>query len=137
MKTFFDSSALVKRYIHEEGTDRVIDLCNDSSEIIVSIICITEVLSACNRLLRENLISKKQYDIIKNEFLNDIDSATVVNLTGEVIQVSINCLEKGTNRSLDALHIGAAITYNSDRFITGDMRQKSIAEVMGLSVESC
>ena len=134
MRIFLDSSALVKRHIQEEGTSEVIELCRDAAEIAVSVICITEVLSACNRLVREKLITKKQYSLIKNEFLLDIDAATIIDLTSEVIVHSITCLESGTIRSMDALHIGTALVYECDVFVTGDSKQKDIAKKMGLKI---
>ena len=137
MKAFLDSSALVKRYIKETGTGIVIETCRDATEIAVSIICITEVLSACNRLARDKAISEEQYNWIKHEFLQDIDAAEVIMITGEVIENSILCLEKGVIRSLDALHIGAAMAYNGDIFLTGDSKQKYVAEKMGLKVLFC
>jgi len=134
MKVFLDSSALIKRYIREQGTDHVIDICKDASEIAVSVVCITEVLSACNRLVREGLITEDQYTAIKQDFILDIESATIIDLTGDVIQASITCLEKGAIRSLDAIHVGAALAYGPDLFVTGDMKQKTIAEIMGIKV---
>ncbi len=66
MKLFLDSSALVKRYIEEEGSIKVAERCNKADEIAVCIICIAEVLSACNRLLREKKSNLEQYKWIKN-----------------------------------------------------------------------
>ena len=134
MRIFLDSSALVKRYIQEEGTSEVNELCRDASEIAVSIICITEVLSACNRLVREKLINKKQYSLIKNEFLLDIDTASIIDLNSDVIGNAIACLESGSIRSMDALHIGTALLYDCDDFVTCDIKQKDIARKMGLKV---
>jgi predicted nucleic acid-binding protein len=137
VKIFLDSSALVKRYVREKGTDRVIEICREADEIAVSIICITEVLSACNRLLREKLITADQYAEIKHEFLRDIESAIIINLTFEVMEKSIVCLEKGTIGSLDALHVAAAIIYEAELFVTGDEKQTLIAEQMGVNVALC
>ncbi len=104
---------------------------------MVSVLCIPEVFSACNRLVREKLITTEQYSAIKHEFLLDIDSAVVVNLTEGIIEQSVACLEKGAIRSLDAIHVSSALVYGTDIFVTGDMRQKSVTELMGLAVEYC
>ena len=135
MNLFLDSSALVKRYIEEEGTARVLALCADAAEITVSIICIPEVLSASNRCLREKKISSPQYNWIKNTFLREIGDFTVIDLSDSVLGKTILCLEKGALRSLDALHIASASVHECDVFLSSDKRQKDIAEGMGLTVE--
>jgi predicted nucleic acid-binding protein len=135
MKVFLDSSALVKRYIEEAGSVRVTEICETADELAVCIICITETLSACNRLLREKKINGDQYAWIKNEVLLDINDLIVIDLTNEVISRSIKCLEKGALRSLDALHVAAAVEYNCELFLSGDTRQRAIADQMGLNVE--
>lgn len=136
MKMFFDSSALVKRYIEEPGSDLVARIMEKASEVAVCIVCIPEVLSACNRLVREKKISADHYEWIKNEFLLDMGEFVVIDLTNEVIGRSIQCLEKGALRSLDALHISAAVEYKCALFVTGDIRQREIAAKMGLKLET-
>ena len=136
MKVFIDSSALVKRYIEEPGSGRVGELIEKAKEVAVCIICVPEVLSACNRLVREKKINDDQYGWIKNEFLLDMGEFIVIDITNEVIIRSIHCLEKGALRSLDALHIASAIEYKCGLFVTGDQRQHAIAASMGLKMES-
>ncbi len=135
MKVFFDSSALVKRYIEEPGSGRVGELIGKAKEIAVCIVCVPEVLSACNRLVREKRIDSEQYEWIKNEFLLDIGEFVVIDMTNEVIIRSIQCLEKGVLRSLDALHIASAVEYKCGLFVTGDQRQINIAGAMRLKIE--
>ena len=134
MKVFLDSSALVKRYIEEPGSDRLFEIVKKASEVAVCIVSVPEVLSACNRLVREKKVDADQYQWIKNEFLLDMGEFAVIDLTNEVIGRSIQCLEKGALRSLDALHIASAVEYTCGLFVTGDERQKAIAVAMGLKV---
>ncbi|GAI32781.1 unnamed protein product, partial [marine sediment metagenome] len=61
MKIFFDTSALVKRYVDEPNSDRVIEICRQADRLILSIICLPEMISTLNRLLRENTISAEDY----------------------------------------------------------------------------
>lgn len=110
-------------------------MIQDADEISVCIVCVPEVISACNRLVREQKIDTAQYKWIKKEFLLDVGEFTVIDCTNEVIGTSIRCLEKGALRSLDALHIASAMEYQCDVFATGDARQKKIAVTMGLKVE--
>lgn len=135
MNIFLDSSAIVKRYIEESGSSRVAEILRDAGEITICIICVPETISACNRLLREGKIGMEQYQWIKKEFLLDIKEFETIGLTEDVLKRSIDILEKGALRSLDAMHIAAAIEYGPDLFITGDIRQSEIAATLGLKME--
>jgi hypothetical protein len=61
VRAYFDSSALAKRYIVEPGTAEVLKHCSNASEILLSILCIPELISAFNRLAREKKITRIQY----------------------------------------------------------------------------
>ena len=135
MKLFLDSSALAKKYIQETTTSVLLSYCKKAIDISISVICIPEVISALNRLRREDKITIEQYNAIKVEFLKDIDDFEVMEITPSVINVSITCLEKGTIRTLDALHISCALASGCSLFLTSDKRQYVIAEKMKLKVE--
>ena len=51
MKIFFDTSAFVKRYATEPGSDDVMDLCRQADSLALSIICLPEMVSTLRRLL--------------------------------------------------------------------------------------
>ena len=36
MRLFLDSSALAKRYVLENGSDRVVELCREADEVVLS-----------------------------------------------------------------------------------------------------
>ena len=50
MKIFFDSSAFAKRYIDEPGSDSVEAICQNATELALSVICMPEIISAMNRI---------------------------------------------------------------------------------------
>lgn len=58
MRVFFDTSAFVKRYIQETGTDAVLAWCDRADEIGLSGIVLPEIISAFCRLKCENKISE-------------------------------------------------------------------------------
>ena len=51
MRIALDSSALAKRYVSESGTPRVLELCAQATEVVVSVLCVPEILSGLNRRL--------------------------------------------------------------------------------------
>lgn len=134
MKLFFDTSALVKRYVEETGSTTVQALCEEADELAVSVICQPEMLSSFNRLRREGKLSDEQYAQLKEDLQNDIDDATVCELSPEVITEAIACLEKYPLRAMDALHLGCALLEAPDKFVSADTRQLDAASVSGLVV---
>lgn len=47
---YFDSSALVKRYIEEDGSDKVNALLKEGSFAVVSMLAYPEILAAITRI---------------------------------------------------------------------------------------
>jgi predicted nucleic acid-binding protein len=132
MHIFFDTSALAKRYIDEVGSATVAMILMNSTEIILSSICISELISAFNRLLREKKISKATYQELKRHFFDDLEQATVMALSTDIIKESIHCLERTPLRAMDALHIASAILANCDLFVSADQQQITAAKKLGL-----
>jgi predicted nucleic acid-binding protein len=46
MRIYFDSSALIKRYVDEPATDEVPAWCDRASELVVTVITVPEIVSA-------------------------------------------------------------------------------------------
>jgi hypothetical protein len=132
MKVFFDSSAFAKRYIEEPGSDTVENLCAQATMLGVSSICLPEIISALCRLKQDSIITKNQYDGAKDTLLRDFEDISVCNITPAVIGQTIHILETNTLRTLDALHIGCALEWESDVFVSSDIRQISAAKKAGL-----
>ena len=134
MRVFFDSSAFVKRYVREEGTEIVLSWCDQATELCLSGIALPEIVSAFCRLLREDLVSPVQYRHLKTMLLADISDAAICDLTPEVIRHSIISLEKNVLRGMDAIHLGSALALNVDLFVSADARQCDAATQAGLRV---
>ena len=135
MRLFIDSSALAKRYVAERGTDRVVDRCRGAGEVVVSIICAPELISAFQRLRRENMLSSGQYRALKNDLAADLAEATIVQLTEAVLSRTIETLEQTAVRTLDAIHVASALEVSCDLFLSADRRQCEAARKMGMRVE--
>lgn len=135
MRVFFDSSAFVKRYVDETGTEAVLVWCDRASEIGLSGIALPEIVSAFCRLRRESKIDDTRYGQLKSLLLADIEDAAICDLTPEVLAQSIVCLETNLLRGMDAIHIGSAVALKADIFITADQRQGNAASRAGLRVE--
>lgn len=135
MRVFFDTSAFVKRYVSEAGTDSVLKWCDQATEIILSGIALPEIISAFCRLHREGIITDTQYRQLKTLLLADIEDAAICDLTPTVLRQAILSLEKNALRGMDAIHIGSAVALKADVFISADKRQLDAAASAGLRIE--
>ena len=136
MRVFLDTSAFVKRYISEAGTNIVLEWCDQATEIILSGIALPEIISAFCRLHREGKITDTQYRQLKSLLLADIEDVAICDLTPVVLAQAISTLEGNVLRGMDAIHIGSALALQADIFISADKRQLDAAVRSGLRVES-
>lgn len=136
MRVFFDTSAFVKRYVSEPGTDAVLDWCDQATEIGLSGIALPEIISAFCRLRREDKITDTQYRQLKTLLLADIEDAAICDLSPVVLGQAVASLENNVLRGMDAIHIGSAVALKADVFISADKRQREAAARAGLRVES-
>lgn len=135
MKVVFDSSTFAKRYIEEEGSQTVDEICQRAQELGLSVIVTPEIFSALNRRRREGSLSAADYDLIKSEFSADLRDAVSLDLTPAVIARAIALLETNTLRAMDALHVACAIEWHADLFVSSDHRQFAAAQHAGLTAQ--
>jgi predicted nucleic acid-binding protein len=135
LNVFLDSSALAKRYIEEKGSDRVQAILSSASGLAVSVICVPEIVSALCRRRREHKLSTEEYRNAKASVLSDLDDATVIGITEEVVAQAVALLERFPLRSADALHVACAAEWSTDLFVSADNRQCRAARAHGLKVQ--
>jgi predicted nucleic acid-binding protein len=133
MRVFFDTSAFVKRYIEEPGTDKVIEICRQADDLVLSVICLPEMISTLNRLVREGKLAADDYRATRDLIFKEIEDAVICYVTPEVVSQTIRCLENNLLRAMDALHLGSALVVEPDLFVSSDRRQIEAADKGGLT----
>ncbi len=134
MKVLFDSSSFAKRYIEEKGSQKIEEICQQTTSLGVSVILVPEIISGLARYKKEGILSPHNYNLAKNNLLQDIKDAQIVNLTPKVIVHSITLLENNLLRAMDALHIACALEWEAEHFVSSDKRQIKAARKAGLKV---
>lgn len=134
MRVFFDSSALVKRYVDEAGTPTVLEWCDRAGELVLSVIAVPELFSAFRRLVREGRLSEPQYARLKSDLLADLVDALLCDTWPQVIQRAVEALEANPLRAMDSIHVAAAIVCGAEVFVSADLRQCEAARRQGLDV---
>jgi len=136
LNVFLDSSALAKRYVQEPGSDRVEEILFGASSLGVSMICLSEVISALCRRRRERRLSKQQYLRAKQALFQDLEDSSIVGVTEAVVAHAVQLLERWPLRSSDSLQVASAAEWSADLFVSADERQCAAARGYGLQVEA-
>ena len=87
------------------------------------------------RRRREKKLSPPQYLKAKQALFEDIEDASIVNLTDQVVARAVALLERWPLRSSDALHVASAAEWSAELFVSADERQCAAARGHGLQVE--
>jgi uncharacterized protein len=134
VNVFLDTSAYAKRYVEESGSKKVNTLCQEAGTLVVSVICLPELISTLSRLVREGRLSKLDYSRLKRDAIGDLEDADICQITAGVMDAAIPLLENHPLRAMDALHIGCALVVSPDFFVSADHRQLTAARKAGLKV---
>ena len=82
---FLDSSALVKAYRREQGTQRVVDLLNGHDPLVISQLAQVEVSSAIVRRARATAIADADIVVVLAQLDRDIADLFVIAMTDAII----------------------------------------------------
>ena len=104
MRVFFDPSAFAKRYLQEQGSEQVLQWCDEATELALSVVAVAELISAFCRLRREAKITAAQYTRLKRQLLADIGDALICDTTPAALGVAVRALESHVLRGMDAIH---------------------------------
>lgn len=145
---FCDSSAIVKRYVNETGSNFVDGLADLQSDNIILLARITrvEVTAAIARRLKngsittadaQNALAAFQHDLTNNYF--------TVEITPVLLSVAMGLATKHALRGYDAVQLAAALEANDERIANGlppltlvsaDTDLNTATQVEGLNVEN-
>lgn len=140
---FFDTSALIKLYHREAGTDQVEDIFKQpEAAITISELAIVELCSTLARKVRTGEITLQAQEEAVRNFEEDCTQRFIVDpLGGSVIRKAKELLQKYGNtralRSLDSLQLGACLiarTREEAIFVCADIRLLEIGKLEGLQV---
>lgn len=127
---FLDTSALMKRYVAEPGSNVVLETMRDDHDWAASILALVETqVSLCHRGSQGALDAAAQ-----QRLADDWDRFTVTHIDAESLALAkdIGCRQRV--RTLDAIHLAGALALPSVRFLSFDQRQVDAAHALGLEV---
>ena len=138
---YFDTSALLKFYIQEEGSGVIADLIQDIRDDGISILDITllELRSAVRRREREGNMSELEANRIIDRIYEDRASLYLVqSLNLSVTEETIRVLDTHPLKTLDALQLAGCLIISRDMpepptFVCADTRLNNAARLEGLA----
>ena len=136
---YLDTSALVKRFVAEKGSERVEEILSDGTPAATSKIGYAEVYSALARRRREKGISPKGYAQACRSFEEDWKTYVRVDLRDEVLDLARDLIQRRPLRGFDAIHLASALTIGRElaepmMFVAADARLLDAAKAEKLSV---
>jgi predicted nucleic acid-binding protein len=136
---YFDTSALIKRYVNEPGSVRVGQLLR-RHDFLSSALTPVELLSGLSRRRRDGDLSDRIFVALLRRIRSDRTwwdlvevGSLVLNRAAEIVQGDMAI------RTLDAIHVASLVTFQTASgseipLITGDGRQRDAATHLGLNV---
>ena len=106
---YLDSSALVKRYTEEVGTDFVKSILTTNGLITTSKLTYPEILSALMRKVRAGEIERKTFNGIVEMFDKDWDHVLVLDFHNDLLQIVKVVIEKHPLKAADAIHLSSTL----------------------------
>jgi predicted nucleic acid-binding protein len=132
---YFDTSALIKRYVDEPGRPEVSQLLRES-HCIVSAVLPVEVHSALRRRVTEGTLKESQVAAILRRFTADRTFWIVIEVSREVLGAAEALCATHPLRALDAIHVASAqlfsrrIGASGFTFVSADIRQTGATEAL-------
>ena len=109
MILYLETSDLVKLYVRESGSEKIMKLVAEAEVVATSIVAYAEARAALARKYREKGIAEADYDLIKRDLDNDWERLFVIKLTDALVKSAGNLAEKWGLRGFDALHLSSAL----------------------------
>jgi predicted nucleic acid-binding protein len=134
---YFDTSALIKRYVEELGRREVLGLLR-RNQCVISAVLPVEVRSALRRRVGDKTLDARRVPSILKRFAGDRAYWTVIEVSSDVLTAAESLSGIHPLRALDSIHVASAKLFKdrtgsgSFTFISADARQTKVADALGL-----
>lgn len=137
---YFDTSALVKRYVVEAGRREVLRL-RRQHDCVTSAVMPVELRSALRRRVSGGTLDEERVPEILARFASDRAFWALVEVTRDVLTTAETLVSTHPLRTLDAIHVASAqlfaarIGASELVFVSADTRQTDAAAAMGMTIK--
>ena len=135
---YCDTSALLKLYLREPGSDEFNRAVEGRDDLLVSDLAVTEVVSALARRVRQRAVTSDVARRVQRAIVGRIDDGPYqrVELTRDVHRRAEHFLLSLTQiplRAVDALHLALATSARAASMASFDVRLGAAARAIGLA----
>jgi predicted nucleic acid-binding protein len=139
LNLYFDSSALVKRYIDEQGSSDVLDWMDDSKINGTVLVTRAEAASAISRAVRMQYISKEDAGQFLEVFRREWESLHRIPITEPLVARADTLACDHNLRGYDAVHLAAALIWQEQlgmpvTVVTYDRELAAAVLALGMTV---
>lgn len=129
---YLDSSAIIKRFAAEKGSERVRRIVEQEEPIATAKIAYAEIHSGLARKRREGCFPSGQYALVCRRVELDWNSYLRIELTDEVLSLARELIQRHPLRGFDAIHLASALILKASlgeqiTFVGADERQLEAA----------
>jgi uncharacterized protein len=123
MTYYFDTSAIMKRYIEESGSTAVAELLNKAENVYVSEVSKVECISVLKRINVERHIADEEYEYLKKEIVSDFENFSLISIAA-VIDDCEEVIDKYQLKTLDSIQLSSALYVKNeiDCFVCCDLK---------------
>ena len=137
MILYLDTSALIKKYFSETGSDEVISKWQEATGIVTSSVAYAEALASIYRKQRGAKLGKNRLGNILDAFRRDWNSFIRVEVTDDLNEWIDRIVSRYQLRGFDAIHLSSALIVHDtlpEKFLFScyDKRLLRAAQMAGL-----
>ncbi|MGH2372050.1 MAG: type II toxin-antitoxin system VapC family toxin [bacterium] len=135
---YFDTSALLKRYVSESGSERA-RVLQRTYRVVSSAVVPVEAASTLSRRKTLGNLTERQLSATLGRIRSDRVRWELVEVDRPVLSRAEELVMQTALRPLDAIHLASALTFVTMtgvriHFVTADERQRVAAGAVGLDV---
>lgn len=141
MTTYFDSSAIVALYVTEPFSPRARREARGAGQIPFTPLHDLEVRNALHVIHGRKLITASQLRSLTGHLDDDLQANRLMDARVDLFRVferartlSPTYSARLLCRSLDILHVASALDLECTRFVSGDDRQLTLADAVGMGI---
>lgn len=136
---YFDSSALVKRYLKEKGTDVVLSLTSQEEFIATSKLAYPELLSAFMKKRRAAELGEDPLQAVLERLDADWPELFVIEIHDELLPLVKSLIGKYPLKGADSIHLASALWLESMTraevmFVASDLSLLNAAALENLKI---
>lgn len=141
MIAYLDTSALLKNYLEEAGSEAVIRVWEASEAVAISAVGCAEAMATFHRKRREGVISREILDEVVDLFKKEWDSLNVLEVSRDLHRTIGHLVSEHPLRGFDAIHLASALVLTASSqmdlvFASADRRLVEAAGKEGLAVQA-